>query len=310
MDPVQVARRVLELAGLPQPPALQRAKEGIANHVYFAGDVVVRLGTGSDAVHYGRSAAVMRAASAIAAVPDVLFCDVSMSVLPVRVMVVARAPGVPVRQRWTAMDRSERLAVMHQVAQQLDRLHTLRPCDVPDAGFGEPWFATSLDEMRGWLDTLPGAVDFPAERFDALNRVAEAAAAALSNAPPTVVVHNDVHWGNVLVQGGQLTAVLDFDDVQSGPAEIDAWGLWDAAGLDDDPWVEPRELARLPGFDLSDPGALLRAEFAAAHAILEHLSGRLSWCSAAESLADAHETWQWVFVQRQPARQLQALNGA
>lgn len=47
-----LVRRVLEAASLPQPAQIRRVPEGIGNHVYFAEDVVVRLGTGSDAAMF------------------------------------------------------------------------------------------------------------------------------------------------------------------------------------------------------------------------------------------------------------------
>ncbi|MEM6996807.1 MAG: phosphotransferase [Myxococcota bacterium] len=308
-DSEGLARRVLEAAGLPQPRTLPRARDGIANHVYLADDAVVRLGTGSDAAHYGRSVAVMRAAArATLAVPEVLFSDLTQTRVPVRVMVLARAAGVPLRRRWADLNRSQRLSMMHAVAEQAQRLHAIDMSEFEAAALPSPWHATMMAELDGWLSTLPETGEFPRAHFEVLRRCVEADRATL-DVPRVVVAHNDLHWGNIIVDGPRLTALLDFDDTMAGPPELDAWGLLRAAALDDDPWIDPRALTALPDFELDAPGVLARARLFEAHGICEHLSGRLSWTTPAESLADALESFDDTFVARRTERALDALYG-
>lgn len=295
MEHVAIVRAALAEAGVAQPPAIERAARGVGNHVYLAGDVVVRLGTGSDAVHFDRAAAIMTAAAAAGVrVPELVLVDTSMARFPLRLMVVARASGQPLADAWPRLNRARRLDAMHQVADQLARLHALAPAEVRGFSFPEPWYARRLDEIDRWLVELRGLRDYPPERFDAMRALVIANRPALDAAAPAIV-HDDVNWGNVLFDGGDLSALLDFDDARAGPIEIDAWGLVDAAGLDD-AWVEPRELAGLADFDLAADGVLERSAIDAVHAILEHLSGRLSWQTAGAALADAHEIWDEVFA--------------
>jgi aminoglycoside phosphotransferase (APT) family kinase protein len=78
------------------------------------------------------------------------------------------------------------------------------------------------------------------------------ALAAASWTRPTVWVHGDIQAGNLLVQDGRLSAVIDFGGLGLGDPAVDllpAWNLFDstsrecfraALGYDDDTWTRGR----------------------------------------------------------------------
>lgn len=104
-------------------------------------------------------------------------------------------------------------------------------------------------ETRKALSVLRGKVD-----VDAATRVWEAALATSWNQPP-VWVHGDVCAGNLLLQKGKLSAVIDFGQLAIGDPACDlsiAWTLFHGASrkafqdtllLDADTWARGRAWA-------------------------------------------------------------------
>lgn len=306
VDHGRVVLEVLEAAGLPTGVRPQRARDGVGNHVYFAGDFVVRLGTGSDGVKFPRAAAVLRAAKGRVAVPDVVYEDCSGSTFEVPVMVLARVRGQTLSRVWTGLDDAARDRVLEAVAVQLDALHGLRPHDVPAAGFPSPWWSHRVERIERWLVELRPHPSFPTRWFDHMERYFEDHRAALVDAPPACVLHNDVHWGNVLVDAGRVTALLDFDDTLAGPPEEDAWAL--AFECEEcQPTVALERLPALPGFDLTATGALERLRICEIENILELLTGDLTWVDPPTALADARETYAYAFDESHYSRMLARL---
>jgi tRNA A-37 threonylcarbamoyl transferase component Bud32 len=94
--------------------------------VFFAGEVVVRLGTGSDAVNFPRTAAILEAARDTVAVPRVLFVEPDRASFRFPVVVLSYVPGEPMSQVWAEISDDERIGLLAQVADQLSRLRKRR----------------------------------------------------------------------------------------------------------------------------------------------------------------------------------------
>ncbi len=306
IDHPRLVRSVLEVASLPQLVEVERIKEGIGNHVYFAGDVVVRLGTGSDAAMFPRAVAVLRAAATTVAVPTVLFEDCSRSTFPIPVMVLARVPGLPLSNTWPTLTENQRFEMMAAVATELDRLHKLAPDQVPGAGFSSPWWRHRAARIERLLVELRATPGFQDEWFHAMARYFQEHRHTLLESPAACVLHGDVNWGNVLVLDGRVTALLDFDDALAGPAEEDAWQLVFRNNETDFP-VPLHRFRDLPGFDLSAPGTLERFRIGEIQNILDLLSGELSWIDHDDALEDARETYRDAFLSDQHERLLERL---
>ena len=148
----------------------------------------------------------------------------------------------------------ERIADLRQFATELARFLTV--LQRIDAAGGPPpgrhnFFRggplTVYDaETRQALAALEGKID-----TDAASAVWEAALAASWHGSP-VWFHGDVAWGNLLVEGGRLSAVIDFGTSGVGDPSCDlaiAWTLFggesrevfrEALGLDDATWARGR----------------------------------------------------------------------
>lgn len=150
----------------------------------------------------------------------------------------------------------------------------------PDTGRGGP-LAKRDEPTRKAIDELHGLID-----TDAVTRAWEAALRAPVWSRPRVWIHSDLMPGNLLLQGGKLSAVIDWDGSGLGDPACDlivAWNLLpasargvyrDALGVDSATWDRGRGLAlsialiALPYYKDTNP------EFAenARHAIREVLA--------------------------------------
>ena len=293
-------------AALPQAATIERALEGIGNHVYFAGDVVVRLGTGSDAAMFPRSVAMMRAAKPTVRVPEVLFADCSRARFEVPVMVLERMPGTTLKRLWPTLSAGERLDLIADVASQLGRLHAIDPTDVLGAGFTTPWWRERVSRIERLLAELRPHPEFPDAWFDTIARYVDEHRDALTSSPAAAPLHNDVNFGNVLVADGQVTALLDFDDALCGPPEEDWWQL--VARCDEAVPPLPLELLpQIPEFDLSADGVLERFQIGEIQNTLDLLSGELSWVEPATAVLEARETYEATFESSEHERLLARL---
>lgn len=289
-----LVRKVLAAASIPQPDRIERAREGKGNHVYFAGPVVVRIGTGSDAAMFPRAIAITRAAAPTLPVPEVLFEDCSRSAFPFPVMVLARVPGEPLSRLWPNLRDDQRIDHVAAIISQVSRLHGLDPATVTGAGFTDPWWRERVSRIERLLVDLRPHPRFPDAWFESMGRYLDAHRPTLADAPPAVVLHNDINWGNVLINNGQLTALLDFDDALCGPPEEDWWQLAFRC-IEADPPVPPERLRELPGFDLGTDGALERFKIGEIQNALDLLTGQLSWVDPETAIVEARETYEEAF---------------
>lgn len=292
---ILLIRRVLEAAGLPQPIRIERVPEGVGTHVYFAGEVVVRLGTGSDAVNFPRTVAILEAARDSVPVPEVLFSSCDLVDFPVRVMVLSYVFGEPMSKLWPGLSDDGRLELLGQVAEALSRLHSLGPVLLDAAGFPAPWWTERIERIELLLTVARRRADFPRRWVEYMAAYVHAHRGKLVAAPAAAVLHNDVNWGNVIVRDGSVAALIDFDDALAGPPEEDWWQLvfrtWES-----EPPVPLSCVRELPYLALGAPGMLERLKISQIQAVFELLSGELSWVDDETALADARETYETAFM--------------
>ena len=158
--------------------------------------------------------------------------------------------GAPARSE----DVADLVALAARLAEFLVALYAIDPSDGPAAGLhsffrGGP-VSTYDEEARLAIDALAGVVDAAAA-----SRVWEEALAASWSGPPAWV-HGDIAASNLLVENGELVAVIDFGCCAVGDPACDlviAWTLFSgrsreafAATLD----VDDRMWARARGWAL------------------------------------------------------------
>lgn len=293
------ARRVLQAANLPDTGSIVRMSGGIANHVYRVGtDYVVRLGTGSDGICFPKSTEILRAVDGTMCAPRVLHADFSQQVVPCNVMICSYLPGALLAEQWGSYSNDAKRSIAAEVA---DELHVLYK--VPWKGMAAfpdqpPWPERAWSRFEQYLQIAYEKADFPASRLDRMRDSGGQWRDSLDHAGPDVLLHNDMHWGNVLVDDGHVTGVLDFDDAEVGPAELELW-RW-IGYLVEQGWPAPDVVSfvadAFPG-ELDRPGCVQRCKFDLLSEILWSLTQAegLTWTTVEEELQEADEGYRRLF---------------
>jgi aminoglycoside phosphotransferase (APT) family kinase protein len=154
--------------------------------------------------------------------------------LPLRIPAPIRTgrPGCGFPWRWSvvpwlagetalAASHLDMTAIARTSARFLRALHRPAPSEAP----ANPWRGVPLAERTELLHRGLTQVEGHVERAAVL----EAWEHALSAAPwrgPRLWIHGDLHPANLLIEGGQLSAVIDFGDLTAGDPATDLSLAW------------------------------------------------------------------------------------
>lgn len=222
-DPFAItrARHALQQAGLPFDDVVVAANS-TRNEVLLCGDYVVRVNREPNQ-RLRREAAMVAELPARSWTPRVVGHggDIGADYL-----IVARRPGQPLSRNWPGMTPRDRRTAISQLAEMLDDLHrTPTPESVPrlrrtthllDDGPGPTlrplWLAIgSLRRNRladhRLIDLIESTVSERAHLFETYST--------------SHLVHGDLTFENILWDGRQITALLDFEWCRGGPPELD-----------------------------------------------------------------------------------------
>lgn len=161
-------------------------------------------------------------------------------------------------------------------------LHTDAPDDAPRNWYRSVPLADRDDATQSALRDLRDVLDAPV-----IGAAWEAAVATPTWDHAPCWLHGDLHPGNLLIDNGQLSAVIDFGDLCAGDPAADlgvAWMLFDrsaraafreAVGVDDDTWARGRGWAITLGLAILRASADLPAYARfSRHALDEAVSSR------------------------------------
>lgn len=176
--------------------------------------LILRMGP-PDEVHAGmelEAEVQRRAAAAGAPVPRILTADDSTAALGNPYLICAAVPGETiVRRIQRSLDDTGRAVLLRQCAQALAAIHRADP-----TGAG----LTVGDQLTEWHRQLDEIGDTTATFEWTFRRL------AADRPPPSepVLVHGDFRMGNLIVDGGRLAAVLDWELTHLGEVYEDlAW---------------------------------------------------------------------------------------
>ncbi|ETW26642.1 phosphotransferase family protein [Mycobacterium gastri] len=200
-----------------------RALTGGASRTTWAFDAVVgaerrplilRIGPPDD-VHAGMELEALVQATAAAAgapVPQILLADDSPAALGNPFLICEEVKGETiVRRIQRQLDAAGRQRLLRQCARALAAIHR---ADSSDSGLARE---DALVQWRGRLDAMGDTTATFEWAFRWL-------AAHRPRASPAVLVHGDFRMGNLIVDGSDLAAVLDWELVHVGEAYEDlAW---------------------------------------------------------------------------------------
>lgn len=176
--------------------------------------LILRTGP-PDEVHAGmelEARAQQRAAAAGAPVPRILAADNAVAALGSPYLICETIPGETiVRRIYRGLDDAGRERLLTQCAHALAAIHRADPSDI---GLSES------DQLTEWHDQLDEMNDTTATFEWAFRWLA----AHRPEPSPHVLVHGDFRMGNLIVDAGGLSAVLDWELVHIGEFYEDlAW---------------------------------------------------------------------------------------
>lgn len=160
-------------------------------------------------------------------VPAVRFLDESRERVPYDVIALEKLPGEALAEAWKEASVERRRVWARQAGGVLAKIHA---CGFDF--FGEVWcgefqrWSTSVKaKLKGYLREARSARILKKDDTDVIRQVVEAQTGLLEEVERPVLVHGDFHRGNLLVNGGELTGVVDFEWCMAGDPE------WDLATL-------------------------------------------------------------------------------
>ncbi len=260
------ARRVC--ARLGRAVAVQRIELGDSNHVWFAGDVVLRMSARPGGSNLLTEVQLVRALPTGVGYPSVVDCGIEDGH---EWMATTRLPGQNLGASWKHLDRAARSLALRDLCRRVRAIGGTNPDDLPPLP-PTPIYALRKSQANEDLNTYADVFDASTARqlrvilnegFDAMRLVSRG------------LVHSDTGPHNT-VWDGRTAVPVDFEFATIGPADLDIDGLARAA-IDWDPALL-RVVAECLGDLLQAPGAQERVR---AYAVLRDLWGLGKWIANA-----------------------------
>jgi aminoglycoside phosphotransferase (APT) family kinase protein len=217
--------RILQSAGVDSTLSPMRIA-GSSNEVWQAGDFVIRVGFHTGAERLRRESRLAELLPANVRYPEVVASGVESFG---EWIVVHHVPGVPLSEAWGNMQPEQRRSVTHDLASIMRSLHSvvIAPDDDHDLAFheGEGDLALphqlpssrilELLEQARWMHGMDRSI------IDQVTERVLAVRDAIGEHERAGLVHGDLHFENILVHNGRISAVLDFEWSRPGPREVD-----------------------------------------------------------------------------------------
>lgn len=144
-------------------------------------------------------------------------------------IVMRKIPGQKLSEKWYTFSSEQKDQFIAQIAQQLKLIHSIsfdqyspqRPLEFPI-----------------WKDAMIHYTDFgmiEGVRLDAetkrnmsvLKNFFDQHIEKLNETSTSVLVHNDLHFENILFEGDTITGIFDFDFARQAPKDYELWHLID-----------------------------------------------------------------------------------
>jgi hygromycin-B 7''-O-kinase len=214
------AKRALAAAGLDTDVPIERASS-VTNEVWLAGDYVVRVNRQPNQ-RLRREAFLGPLLPASVGYPEVVAYG---GQLGADWLIVARRPGGVLARAWPAMAVEERREAVRQLALILRNLHRVpAPADLPAIDtpqlLGGGGF-NAVDPLLAALDQAAALPHVGAGFAEDLRRIVLDTNSVIEPFTQSHLVHGDLHFENVLWDGREVTALLDFEWARPAPADVD-----------------------------------------------------------------------------------------
>lgn len=216
------ARHALDAAGMDPSTELEPASS-VTNEVWIGHDVVVRI----NALPNDR---LRREASLAGLLPDEVGYPRIIAYggeVGADFLVLERVPGHPLSRWWPGMTPDQRRDAISQLATRLRAVHATPAATVPPLSHTPQLLASARDghdAVRPLLEAIDTAMGLPRVDKRVLARVGEMieqTAGCLTPFDAPTLIHGDLTFENILWDGHEITALLDFEWSRPGPPDLD-----------------------------------------------------------------------------------------
>lgn len=196
------------------------------NHTYQIGDkYVLKLQNDLDVVIHQVSL-IQEVKSKGALVPHIF--DYGM-IDGKEYMLMEKIAGRKLSESWHIFNKNQKESFIKQICEQLQIFHstsfnlysTQRPKE----------FSTWEEAIENYTDlTIIEGKEFDSQSSENIKLISdyyEKYKYLLNDVSPSVLIHNDLHFENILFEGDKITAILDFDFARQAPKEYELWHLVD-----------------------------------------------------------------------------------
>ncbi|WP_426572268.1 phosphotransferase family protein [Aquihabitans sp. McL0605] len=142
-------------------------------------------------------------------------------------LVVRRLPGVPLSRAWPTLSTDERRAAVRKIASRLRAVHQT-PCPRLDGLHDAPQLLdpapSGSQAVQRLLNAIARAGQLPnvdPSLFDDAADLVRSTADALDPFDAGTIVHGDLTFENIMWNGSEVTALLDFEYARPGPPDLD-----------------------------------------------------------------------------------------
>lgn len=201
------------------------AGEGVANDVWLTSSHVVRMNGGRFRDAFRFEAQVLKQLPAEIPHPVVVAHGARDGG---EFLILERLPGTTVDEAWPSMSTTSRRAVVRDLADITGRLHAMKPA----TWMANPWVT---DAMAGkYADAYHAPPSRVGELIGSARRARPDASEVLDRTRAFVArridafagdrdvpVHTDLHARNVLVDGGRISGLVDFEGFRLAPADVE-----------------------------------------------------------------------------------------
>lgn len=140
-------------------------------------------------------------------------------------LVLKRIEGAPLAHQWPTMTVEQRRTAVSQIAKKLQRLHqTPGPADLPVIDAPQMLRGETLSPVMSLLVSLDQARSLAhVDRglIDDIEKMVYELTPAIEPFDSQFLVHGDLTFENILWDGEQITAILDFEWSRPSPADVD-----------------------------------------------------------------------------------------
>jgi aminoglycoside phosphotransferase (APT) family kinase protein len=146
-------------------------------------------------------------------VPRTVVYEGSSRIIPHEYMIQTFVPGENLLSRWRLAGTAEQAGYLAQLAAIMKRLHSIRL-----GGFGDPtnpragetWAGVHARRAGHALESARAAANASPALIDEAERALARDGTFLSGGVPALT-HGDLHFGNIHVEHGRITGLLDFE---------------------------------------------------------------------------------------------------